>query len=130
MAAALDKDPVALEQEHLNTMKFLYGPHFEQGFAHVQQLPHCPNLRMSSVSVKRVKKSFYCQAPGPGLDQPGPGPDQPGHQMAKPNLGQPNLTKPSLDLDKFWARLDTIIKQATPPYIRLCLHISGFAIHH
>ena len=39
MAAALDKDPVALEQEHLNTMKFLYGPHFEQGFAHVQQLP-------------------------------------------------------------------------------------------
>ena len=72
MAAALDKDPVALEQEHLNTMKFLYGPHFEQGFAHVQQLPHCPNLRMSSVSVKRVKKSFYCQAPGPGLDQPGP----------------------------------------------------------
>ena len=26
-----------------------------------------------------------------------------------------NLTKPSLDLDKFWARLDTIIKQTTTP---------------
>ena len=27
-----------------------------------------------------------------------------------------NLTKPSLDLDKISARLDTIIKQTTPPH--------------
>ena len=38
--------------------------------------------------------------------------------MAKPSLVT-NLTKPSLDLYKIWARLDTIIKQATtatPPH--------------
>ena len=34
--------------------------------------------------------------------------------MAKPSLVT-NLTKPSLDLYKIWARLDTIIKQATTP---------------
>ena len=27
-----------------------------------------------------------------------------------------HLTKPILDLDKIWARLDTIIKQTTPPH--------------
>ena len=30
--------------------------------------------------------------------------------LAKANLAT-NLTKPSLDLDKIWARLDTIFKQ-------------------
>ena len=47
---------------------------------------------------------------------------------AKANLVT-NLTKPSLDLDKIWARLDTIIKQATTIYPAVPLHISGCATH-
>ena len=41
-----------------------------------------------------------------------------------------NLTKPNLDLDKIWARLDTIIKQTTTTiYPAVPLHISGCATH-
>lgn len=36
MAALLDKDPVALEREHRETMVFLYGTDFEEGRAHVR----------------------------------------------------------------------------------------------
>ena len=43
-----------------------------------------------------------------------------------------NLTKPSLDHDKTWARSRHYNQtdHPTPPYIRLCLHISGCATHH
>ena len=43
--------------------------------------------------------------------------------LAKANLVT-NLTKPSLDLDKIWARLDTIIKQ------NWLLTFGGLVEHH
>ena len=65
------------------------------------------NNKISSFSLFHIQKSLlYCQAPGPGLDQWSLtwstwSPTWP--NLAQANLVT-NLTKPSLDLGKIWAR--------------------------
>ena len=57
--------------------------HYSEFLADLINIWKCTDKLWCNIARRSHRNYYFCQAPGPGLDQPGPQPGQAGHQLGQ-----------------------------------------------